>query len=85
MPPPPPSRAPNNPWPTWPKVFKMDYGHEEVELKFGRDPRIFNIKSSVSVQYDQLKILWYLLAVDLLISFLKSNSNMVLKVSMLEI
>ncbi|XP_076076951.1 uncharacterized protein LOC143047651 isoform X1 [Mytilus galloprovincialis] len=46
LPPPPPSRAPNNPWPTWPKVFKMDYGHEEVELKFGRDPRIFNIKSS---------------------------------------
>lgn len=46
LPPPPPSRAPNNPWPTWPKVFKLDYGHEEVELKFGRDPRIFNIKST---------------------------------------
>ncbi|KAK3092132.1 hypothetical protein FSP39_025440 [Pinctada imbricata] len=46
LPPPPPSRAPSNPWPTWPKVFKMDYGHEEVELKFGRDPRIFNIKST---------------------------------------
>lgn len=26
----------------------MDYGHEEVELKFGRDPRIFNIVSDVS-------------------------------------
>jgi hypothetical protein len=44
------TRAPNNPWPTWPKVFKLDYGHEEVELKFGRDPRIFNIKSTVSVK-----------------------------------
>lgn len=46
LPPPPPSRAADNPWPTWPRVFKMDYGHEEVELKFGRDPRIFNIKST---------------------------------------
>lgn len=46
LPPPPPSRAGDNPWPTWPRVFKMDYGHEEVELKFGRDPRIFNIKST---------------------------------------
>jgi len=50
LPPPPPTRASNNPWPTWPKVFKLDYGHEEVELKFGRDPRIFNIKSTVSVK-----------------------------------
>ena len=49
LPPAPQSRAADNPWPTWPKVFKMDYGHEEVELKFGRDPRIFNIKSTVSV------------------------------------
>ncbi|XP_052242063.1 uncharacterized protein LOC127852221 isoform X2 [Dreissena polymorpha] len=46
LPPPPPSRAPNNPWPTYPRVFKMDYGHEEVELKFGHDPRIFNITST---------------------------------------
>lgn len=46
LPPPPPSRAPSNPWPTWPRVFKLDYGHEEVQLKFGKDPRIFNIKST---------------------------------------
>lgn len=48
LPPPPPMRAASNPWPTFPRVFKMDYGHEEVELKFGRDPRIFNIASKVS-------------------------------------
>lgn len=46
LPPPPPTRAPSNPWPTWPRVFKLDYGHEEVQLKFGKDPRIFNIKST---------------------------------------
>ncbi|XP_061171212.1 uncharacterized protein LOC133180759 [Saccostrea echinata] len=46
LPPPPPLRAANNPWPTWPRVFKVDYGHEEVKLKFGKDPRIFNIKST---------------------------------------
>ncbi|WAR06760.1 GLT1-like protein [Mya arenaria] len=45
LPPPPPTRAASNPWPTFPRVFKMDYGHEEVELKYGRDPRIFNIGS----------------------------------------
>lgn len=46
LPPPPPTRASSNPWPTWPRVFKLDYGHEEVQLKFGKDPRIFNIKST---------------------------------------
>ena len=26
----------------------MDYGHEEVDVKFGRDPRIFNVCSKVN-------------------------------------
>ncbi|XP_078001454.1 uncharacterized protein LOC144453955 [Glandiceps talaboti] len=42
---PPKSRARNNPWPTWPRVFRVDYGHEEVQLKFGKDPRHFCILS----------------------------------------
>ncbi|XP_025097686.1 putative glutamate synthase [NADPH] isoform X1 [Pomacea canaliculata] len=46
LPEPPPSRASNNPWPTWPKIFRVDYGHEEVQMKWGRDPRIFEIKST---------------------------------------
>ncbi|KAK6187782.1 hypothetical protein SNE40_005732 [Patella caerulea] len=46
LPEPPANRADSNPWPTWPKIFRVDYGHEEVKLKFGRDPRIFNIKTS---------------------------------------
>uniref|UniRef100_A0A2C9JI59 glutamate synthase (NADH) n=1 Tax=Biomphalaria glabrata TaxID=6526 RepID=A0A2C9JI59_BIOGL len=45
LPQPPATRAENNPWPTWPRIFRVDYGHEEVQLKWGRDPRVFNIKS----------------------------------------
>ncbi|MEJ2131840.1 MAG: glutamate synthase subunit beta, partial [Gammaproteobacteria bacterium] len=31
----PDSRAPNNPWPEWPRIFRVDYGHEEVTHKHG--------------------------------------------------
>lgn len=41
MPKPPTERAPNNPWPEWPKVYKMDYGQEEAAAKFGADPRVY--------------------------------------------
>jgi glutamate synthase (NADPH) small chain len=41
MPKPPMERAANNPWPEWPKVYKMDYGQEEAEAKFGADPRTY--------------------------------------------
>jgi NADPH-dependent glutamate synthase beta subunit-like oxidoreductase len=40
---PPPDRAPDNPWPTWPRIFRVDYGHEESARKFGADPRVYNI------------------------------------------
>jgi NAD(P)H-dependent glutamate synthase small subunit len=40
---PPADRAANNPWPTWPKIFRVDYGHEESALRFGEDPRVFCI------------------------------------------
>ncbi|MEM9827045.1 MAG: glutamate synthase subunit beta [Planctomycetota bacterium] len=39
LPQPPGERAPDNPWPEWPRVFRVDYGHEEAQAKFGRDPR----------------------------------------------
>ena len=38
---PPLKRAANNPWPEWPKVYKMDYGQEEAAAKFGDDPRVY--------------------------------------------
>ena len=39
LPKPPDSRQPDNPWPQWPKVYKMDYGQEEAAAHFGADPR----------------------------------------------
>lgn len=45
LPQPPEQRAENNPWPQWPKVFRVDYGHAEAENKFGRDPREYCILS----------------------------------------
>ena len=35
------TRAKDNPWPEWPKVYKMDYGQEEAAAKFGNDPRVY--------------------------------------------
>ncbi len=35
------ARTPDNPWPEWPKVYKMDYGQEEAAAKFGADPRVY--------------------------------------------
>ena len=41
MPRSPMERAEDNPWPEWPKVYKMDYGQEEAAAKFGDDPRVY--------------------------------------------
>lgn len=41
LPKPPMERAPNNPWPEWPKVYRLDYGQEEAAAKFGADPRVY--------------------------------------------
>jgi glutamate synthase (NADPH/NADH) small chain len=60
---PPMDRADDNPWPEWPKVYKLDYGQEEAAAKFGADPRSYlvtvkklegdaegNVKSLVTVR-----------------------------------
>jgi len=41
LPKPPLERAKDNPWPEWPKVYKMDYGQEEAAALFGADPRVY--------------------------------------------
>jgi glutamate synthase (NADPH) small chain len=39
LPRPPDQRATDNPWPEWPKVYKLDYGQEEAKALQGSDPR----------------------------------------------
>lgn len=41
MPKPPLERQPDNPWPEWPKVYKMDYGQVEAAALQGEDPRTY--------------------------------------------
>ena len=45
LPKPPKERADNNPWPLWPKIFRVDYGHAEASQKFGDDPRVYSVMS----------------------------------------
>ncbi|MCH5377006.1 MAG: FAD-dependent oxidoreductase, partial [Planctomycetes bacterium] len=42
---PPAERASNNPWPQWPRIFRLDYSHEECRDKFGDDPRTYAVMS----------------------------------------
>jgi len=42
---PPPTRSPATPWPLWPRMFRVDYGHAESAKKFGKDPRDYNVMS----------------------------------------
>jgi NADPH-dependent glutamate synthase beta subunit-like oxidoreductase len=42
---PPDQRAPNNPWPQWPRIFRVDYSHAECKARFGQDPRVYSIMS----------------------------------------
>ncbi|MEX0941932.1 MAG: glutamate synthase subunit beta [Pseudomonadales bacterium] len=46
LPRPPEQRAEDNPWPLWPKIYRVDYGHAEAEKQFGADPRVFSIATS---------------------------------------
>ncbi len=41
MPKPPAERAADNPWPEWPRIYRVDYGQEEAAAHFGADPRSF--------------------------------------------
>ncbi len=41
LPRPPMDRAHDNPWPEWPKIYRLDYGQEEAAAKFGADPRVY--------------------------------------------
>lgn len=45
VPRPPDSRTADNPWPQWPRVFKMDYGQTEAAARYGGDPRTYQIST----------------------------------------
>ncbi|KAI9798693.1 MAG: glutamate synthase [NADH] [Sarcosagium campestre] len=45
LPQPPPERASDNPWPTWPRIYRVDYGHSEVKNHMGKDPREYCVMS----------------------------------------
>jgi glutamate synthase (NADPH/NADH) small chain len=52
VPMPPLERATDNPWPQWPKVYRLDYGQEEGEALWGQDPRQYAIQTTKFVGDD---------------------------------
>lgn len=45
LPAPPGARAPDNPWPQWPKTYRLDYGQEEASALQGADPRVYGVQT----------------------------------------
>ena len=50
---PPVERAENNPWPAWPLIYRVDYGHAEAETVFGQDPRAYHLMTKSFEKNDQ--------------------------------
>jgi NAD(P)H-dependent glutamate synthase small subunit len=40
---PPDARGPDAPWPEWPRIFRVDYGHAEAKARDGHDPRAYAV------------------------------------------
>jgi NAD(P)H-dependent glutamate synthase small subunit len=57
MPKPPVERANDNPWPLWPKIHRVDYGHEEAAVRDGQDPRVYSISGKEFVRDDNGNLL----------------------------
>jgi len=53
MPQPPMERADDNPWPQWPRVFGIDYGHAEVRAATGKDPRVYSVMTKEFIGDDE--------------------------------
>ncbi|KAL8906455.1 MAG: hypothetical protein Q9171_006267 [Xanthocarpia ochracea] len=53
LPQPPPERARDNPWPQWPRIYRVDYGHTEVKTHHGKDPREYCVMSEEFVGDDK--------------------------------
>ena len=52
LPKPPAERAPDNPWPLWPRIHRVDYGHAEAAEVYGNDPRVYSIMSKHFIMDD---------------------------------
>jgi len=50
-------RPADNPWPLWPKIHRVDYGHEEAALRDGKDPRVYSISGKEFVRDEHGKLL----------------------------
>ncbi|MBI2190807.1 MAG: glutamate synthase subunit beta [Planctomycetes bacterium] len=59
LPQPPPGRQSDNPWPEWPKIYRLDYGQEEAKERFGGDPRqyLINTKKFIGGENGNVKAL----------------------------
>ena len=53
---PPVNRAADNPWPQWPRVLRVDYGHEEAKAQFGQDPRQYCVLTKEFLGDDQGRV-----------------------------
>jgi len=49
---PPVDRSKNNPWPQWPTIFRVEYGHEEAASVFGKDPRHYQLLTKAFIKDD---------------------------------
>jgi len=49
---PPVDRSENNPWPQWPTIFRVEYGHEEAKSVFGKDPRCYQLLTKAFIKDD---------------------------------
>jgi len=57
MPRPSMERPADNPWPLWPKIYRVDYGHEEAAHRDGQDPRVYSISGKEFVRDENGKLL----------------------------
>lgn len=53
---PPKDRADNNPWPLWPLIYRVDYGHAEAAQVFGNDPRQYHLMTKSFIKDNAGKV-----------------------------
>tara|TARA_B100001564_G_scaffold53499_1_gene40453 strand:- start:5437 stop:6882 length:1446 start_codon:yes stop_codon:yes gene_type:complete len=53
----PKDRADNNPWPLFPRIHKVDYGHEESVEVLGKDPREYSISGKEFLRDESGKLI----------------------------